>query len=507
MYQKLKIISRSSRLAKIQAHLVGEELKKVYEDLTLEYFTTDSKADLDQSINLASSGQVGLFTKDITQKIIDADFDIAVHSWKDIPVQPSSQTIVAGTLPRGDMRDVVIFKRNILKQKKGNIEILTSSPRRKFNLTKVLPDLIPASFEKITFKDIRGNIETRLKKFNQGSSQGIILAKVAIDRLTNFGSQDVQKMIKGIIHTNKWVILPLSVFPTAPGQGAIAIEIKKDREELFRFLNRINSYQDYNSVIKEKKIMSEYGGGCHQKIGVSVWEKSDQTILSLTGETENGDQLKEFSLLNNNDLREKKIEESNNLYPIDKKADRFFNRVLIDNSKKIEKIKKSFIYLSRKNVLDNCGQISNSNFIWTSGLSSWKSAVKKGYWVSGTSDSFGEDDLLLLDNFLPSEIVFFKLSHSGASSDKYLLVPTYELKPRTSKIECVDLSKKTHFFWMSPTQFDQALKECPNIIKKQHSCGLGKTYKYLKNVLPNEKNIRPFLSFSDWIRFNSKEIK
>lgn len=507
MYQKLKIISRSSRLAKIQSRLVGDELKKAYNGLKIEYYTTDAKADLDQSINLAASGQVGLFTKDITRKIIDEDFDIAVHSWKDIPIHPSDQTIIAGTLSRGDMRDVLILKNEILKDKKKSLEILTSSPRRKFNLNEVLPELIPVSCEKIIFKDIRGNIETRLKKFNEGSSQGIILAKVAIDRLIESDETDVQKSIKKIIKNNKWIILPLSIFPTAPGQAAIGIEIKKDRKKLFNFLNKINNAKDYNSVIEEKKIMSQYGGGCHQKIGVSVWDKYDKKILSLTGETEQGIKLKKLSFIEDKHFKKQNIQPSKNLYPVGDNDDPLFKRTLIHNQSQIEKIEKSFIYLSRKNVLDNCGQIHNSNLIWTSGLSCWKSAVKKGLWVSGTSDSFGEKDPILLDNFLSAKINFFKLSHSGASSNMFDLIPTYELKSNSHMISPIDLSAKTHFFWMSPTQFDQALKICPTIINKNHSCGLGNTYQYLKIMLPSGKKITPFLSYKDWLDFNLKEIQ
>ena len=96
-----------------------------------------------------------------------------------------------------------------------------------------------------------------MKKFIKGHSDGIILAKVAIDRLLEFGNQETAEFIKEILNDNKWVILPLSIFPTAAGQGAIGIEIKNNRKNLLNFLNKINNLEHYNNVLNEKKIKKE----------------------------------------------------------------------------------------------------------------------------------------------------------------------------------------------------------------------------------------------------------
>ena len=81
-----------------------------------------------------------------------------------------------------------------------------------------------------------------------------------------------------------------------------------------------------------------------------------------------------------------------------------FNRKAIDNSKKIKNIKDSLIYLSRKNVLDKVEYIDSSNILWTSGINCWKNAVSRGYWIHGTSDSFGERRSINVENFLSKNL-------------------------------------------------------------------------------------------------------
>ena len=504
MYKKLKILSRKSELAKIQANLVGNAIKEIYKHTSIEFHTSESTADLDQTIKISSSDQIGLFTKDISQKLINDDFDIAVHSWKDVPIKPTVETSVVCTLERGDMRDIIIFKKGILAREMGSLEILTSSPRRQYNLSKVLPGLIPLKVNKLSFKEIRGNIETRLKKFDEGNSHAIIIAKVALDRILQFGEFDIKKRIKGIIQKNKWLVLPISLFPTAPGQGAIGIEVKKNRNNLIKFLNKINFKKNYQNVLEEKKIMSQYGGGCQQKIGVSIWEKHGEQITSLSGKTEQGKILNQYSLLKHIKLDAKELKDKN-LYPIKGTNENIFERQLIDNTKKIKGIKKSLIYLSRKNVLENSKNIHKSNIIWTSGISCWKTAVKKGIWVNGSSDSLGESEPLNISNLISSSTNHFKLSHSKASSLNFKLIPTYHLVLKKDVIKKIDIKNIDRFYWMSSFQFDEFLKFYPGIISKKHSCGLGNTFNHIAKIIPKNNKIIPYLSYKNWLKNNLKE--
>ena len=494
----ISIVSRASSLATIQAKMVGDRIKEILPDILVRYHTTKTNADINININISDPSEIGIFTKDISTRVIDGECDLAVHSWKDLPIEPSNKTEIIGTLGRGDMRDVIIMKSKTASLEfKKEIKILTSSPRRRFNLGQVLPKLIPVKFKNINCIDIRGNIQTRLKKFESGNEDAIILAKVALDRLIEFGNEDIKKYIKGVLRENKWSILPLSIFPTAPGQGAIAIEAKKDNKQLKSIIKKINSYDTFKNVQKEKLTLSKYGGGCHQKIGTSVWDENGIKLISLVGMSHDLKPLKNFGLDKPYD-KTAKLNKNNRLYPI-QNEEKLFNRKAIDNSKKIKNIKDSLIYLSRKNVLDKVEHIDSSNILWTSGINCWKNAVSRGYWIHGTSDSFGERRSINVENFLSKNLLRYKLSHDKSSSDNYKLIPVYELTVKKNIKKNMNLNDKTHFFWMSPFQFDLALDLFPDIINGNHSCGFGRTYNHLKERLPNEKNITRFHSYKSWL--------
>ena len=432
-------------LAKIQAEIVGKQLENCLPELEIEYHTSTTIADRNMKINIAEAESVGLFTKDISDKLINKKFDIAVHSWKDVPVEPSTKTEIIGTVNRGDMRDVLIIKKDIAKnQKKEVFQILSSSPRRKHNLALYLPRLVPFNFDHLRFLDVRGNIETRLRKFVQGDSDAIVMAKVAIDRILESNDNKAIEFIKNIISKNKWIILPLSIFPTAPGQGAIGIEARKDRKDLKTIINKITNKIVFDNVLKEKNILNKYGGGCQQKIGVSIYSQNGRTIFSMKGQTEQGDDINKHDFFSQGSDKNCKNIPQKLLYPLQDDKN-LFQRVQILNNEKISKLSDSFIYISRKNVLDNVHKLKDSNYLWASGLKCWYHAVKKGYWINGSSDSMGNHKLKDLKNFVSEQIPRFNLSHTKATSNNDELIPTYELKVNEDALENLSIKGKKIF--------------------------------------------------------------
>ena len=135
MKEHIKIISRRSTLAKIQAKLVGNTLKSKYPDIKIEYSWIKTIGDIDQKLDISSGSSMGLFTSDISEKVMTSDNNIAVHSWKDYPIVENGYSNIYATIDRADMRDVLILK-NYLKNLKNikTIKIMTSSPRRRYAL-------------------------------------------------------------------------------------------------------------------------------------------------------------------------------------------------------------------------------------------------------------------------------------------------------------------------------------------------------------------------------------
>ena len=127
--RKIKIVSRASILAKVQAQEVGKAITLRPPSVSVQYATIKASADRDLAIKITESQDVGLFTKDISKRVIDGEFDLAVHSWKDLPIDLSPDTEIVGTLKRGDVRDMIIIKKELTEVDfKKDLTILTSSP-------------------------------------------------------------------------------------------------------------------------------------------------------------------------------------------------------------------------------------------------------------------------------------------------------------------------------------------------------------------------------------------
>ena len=118
-------------------------------------------------------------------------------------------------------------------------------------LLNFLESLIPFNPSNITFEDVRGNIPTRLEKLLNGDCQGLIVAKAAIDRLISYGNKDISAKIQSYLDDLLWMIIPLSLNPCAPGQGAIAIEVNSKRKDIIELVNKINHNETFSQVVKE----------------------------------------------------------------------------------------------------------------------------------------------------------------------------------------------------------------------------------------------------------------
>ena len=166
----VRILSRKSELAIIQARLVGLELKKKFPDLNISYLYKSTKGDINQTSSLSNMKSLGVFTNDLRKDLQNNKCDIIVHSWKDLPIEFGDKTFIAGTLKRADERDILfIDKKKINRIKKSKkISILSSSPRRAYNLKPFIAEYFPYECKNISFHDVRGNIPTRFKKFLGG---------------------------------------------------------------------------------------------------------------------------------------------------------------------------------------------------------------------------------------------------------------------------------------------------------------------------------------------------
>lgn len=495
---RIKISARKSDLARLQAYTVGEALQKKYPALEVEYRFKESLGDINLTDPLWKIPEKGVFTEDFYGELLRDETDMVVHSWKDLPTEGKVDTLIAATLPRADQRDLLLLKTSHFEKIKasGALKVFSSSPRREYNLTGFFKSHLPFNLNSVKFESVRGNIPTRVRKLLESSeTDGLIVAKAALDRLLTAPQaefKEVQDLLRGYMQQLTWAVLPLSINPNAAAQGALAVEILTTRRDLNDLLKSIHDEDTYRCAQKEREILSSFGGGCHQKIGVAVMTRPYGDITLLKGLTDQGQVL---------DARELQLKEKapqfneNQMWSSEVKADRnnlHFSGLPANTNA---------VFVARSEAWPS--ELQSPGFVWTAGLKTWKNLAQKGIWVHGSSESLGEQENARIDILAGTSLQWAKLSHDegfAANSAELPLVATYTLKP-TGSLE--GLADKESFFWSSGSQFLQAMQEAPEILNKNHACGPGNTYKVIRAYMENKNafdpsRLRIFLDQDDW---------
>lgn len=259
----IRIGSRKSQLALVQTYWVQEQLQKSFPDRTFEIHTMSTQGDKILDVALAKIGDKGLFTKELEVGMLQHEIDFAVHSLKDLPTQLPDGLALGVVTERENPADALVVHK---KYQDKQIDTLpagavvgTSSLRRLAQLRHHFPHL--------TFKDIRGNLNTRLSKLDAGEYDAIILAVAGLQRL---GMSDR-------IHQ----ILPDEVSLHAVGQGALGIECRADDHEVLSLLKAIEHVPTRDRALAERAFLRELQGGCQVPIGVNT--QLDGDTLTLKG--------------------------------------------------------------------------------------------------------------------------------------------------------------------------------------------------------------------------------
>jgi hydroxymethylbilane synthase len=487
---RLTIASRQSDLARLQAYKVGHALKSAQPELEIKYHFRESLGDKNQNDPLWRMPEKGVFTEDFVLGLKNGEFDCVVHSWKDLPTFLREGSEIVATLPRADQRDLILFRSDRLTAGKSKLKIYSSSPRREYNLKNFLQEYLPLPVQSVEFLPVRGNIQTRVRKLLNEDVDALVVAKAALDRLLSAGEpefRETQEFLREALKKCQFIVTPLSINPAAAAQGALAIEIASHRDDLRRIFEKINCASTFKAVRKEREILAGYGGGCHQKIGVSVLNKNFGEVLFLKGLTDQGEVLNQKKILRH--LKPQKVE-TQKLWPQPDNRQKFFSRESLMTPEIEKQIRHAHaISVSRENAWPE-GLKSNGQIVWSAGLKTWKSLAQKGIWVSGSSESLGEENPGL-DELMGEKLKWLKLTHAENVDENSLA--TYRLVLQTQK---PDLRGKTHFFWSSGSGFRAALALFPEIRDKQHACGPGSTFHTIQNILQSPPQV--FLDFDDW---------
>ena len=252
--QPLRIATRASRLALWQADHVRLLLQAATPGLPVEIVHVSTAGDRETSEPLHRLGSFGVFTREVQTAVLDGQADLAVHSLKDLPTVTVSGLKLAAVPERGPIHDVLVFpesresSRQLSDLPSGG-RIGTGSPRRRAQLAHRRPDL--------RFSEIRGNVETRLRKLDDLQYDALVLAAAGLERL-------------GFAARTGCRLEPPDLY-AAVGQGALGIECRADDNEVISLLQRIDDPTARAGVTAERALLAELGGGCHATVGVHTW--------------------------------------------------------------------------------------------------------------------------------------------------------------------------------------------------------------------------------------------
>jgi hydroxymethylbilane synthase len=269
----LRIGSRGSQLALWQANFVAALLREQGHDVTIEVIKTTGDKITD--VALAKVGTKGMFTKEIEEALAEGRIDLAVHSMKDVPTELPQEFDLAAIMKREDARDAFIsVKSHRIDDLRQGARVGTSSLRRQCQLKAMRPDLetIP----------LRGNVDTRLKKLESGEYDAIILAAAGVHRLG--------------LHKHLRYRIPTEIMCPAVGQGALAIEIRRDDSALRSLLGFLDHADTRAEISCERSLLAGLGGGCQVPIGAfAITEERKQMWLrAMVGRPDGSEILRDL---------------------------------------------------------------------------------------------------------------------------------------------------------------------------------------------------------------------
>jgi len=256
----LRIGTRGSLLAKWQAEFVRRQLFAAA-GVETEIVIIKTAGDKLQSAPLTQIGGKGVFVKELEEALIEETIDLAVHSVKDVPTDVPSRLSFPAVCRRDDVRDCVVAANGVtVANLRQGARVGTSSLRRQAQLRHLRSDL--------DVRDLRGNVDTRLRKVESGQYEAVVLSKAGLDRL-------------GLGQRISEILSPEQFLP-AVGQGAIAIECRAKDSEAADVVSRLDDLETRNAIIAERALLKAVEGGCQVPLGAWARTERHQMVMDAS---------------------------------------------------------------------------------------------------------------------------------------------------------------------------------------------------------------------------------
>lgn len=488
----LRIVSRSSKLARVQVDIAAQQIQRAFPTIKIETIALASAGDRQLSAPLYELEGRDFFTKGIDEQLLDGHADLAVHSLKDLSVERAEDPrFYAAVFQRDDPRDVVLFLPSVIDNIKygKSITLGTSSLRRQELVPPLLRRLLPRveghEVAEIRCESIRGNVDTRLTKLRAGEFDGIVLAAAGLNRL--LAAPQTRDEIRSLLEGLKTMHLPLLECAPAPAQGALVIEALATNSRACEIVARLRDEALEKCVLRERELLREFGGGCHQRFGGVYLAHRDTSLLAVAGARTDGTDVTELRFTLN--AASESALRGRRLFSASDYMRGFFTRIPAAFGEDFS-LSEEVVFVSNYRVLQHpheqfFEEILRPKRVWTAGTSSWTELARRGVWVEGSSDGFG---LEFVDSVLCSPLVNVQkhntliLTNTASAAvwqaEGRKSLGTYTLQPNLTELLQEAVRSADAFFWTSFEQYHACRELLPT--GAIHCCPAGKTADLLR---------------------------
>ncbi len=382
----LRLGTRRSLLAQAQSSWVARQLEALHSGLRVELVGIETRGDQWLDVPLSTAPGREFFVAELDAALLAGQVDFTVHSYKDLSLERPPELVLAAVPQRADPRDVVLFGPSAARRvaERLPLRIGTGAPRRITNLADFLPAALPGATPQPSpeFVPIRGNVDTRLSRVHLPESEerhldAVVLAMAGLARLwtSPSGSARLTTLLAGV----RWMILPLSECPTAPAQGALAIECRAEDADMRRYLAAMHDPATARHVDRERRVLAEWGGGCHQALGAtSISVTGKGSVLHVRGRKPDGAFLAEQRV------------DTHALTATSTPPPR------LDHSQPTATSPAALFLPKVSSATD--GTSLDGKRVWTGDLEGWLALARRGVWVEGCAEGLGLASLRSLFN-------------------------------------------------------------------------------------------------------------
>ncbi len=516
----LKLGTRRSLLAWAQSGQVAEAIEKANPGLTVERVGIDTRGDKILDIPLQKVEGKEFFVAEIDDALRSGAVDLTVHSLKDLSLDRPTEFVLAAMPERANSRDVALFGPNVLeKLKRGErLKVGTSSPRRLENLpsflAKALPRFGSGASPELQFVEIRGNVNTRMGRLHEPASSdrhldGVILAFAGLIRLwaDQAARVEMSKLFQGV----RWMVLPLRENPSAPGQGALAVECRANDDFVRSALAKLDHALTRTAVATERGLLAAWGGGCHQRFGASSVEAPGLgALLYVRGVRPDGVAVDELQWKAPAAPERALRAWDGSLSRAGASAGAAVGAAS-ESSAAVPSVSAGApVFVAHWRALSPAWEARLAGArVWCSGTASWYRLAERGVWVEGCAEGLGFDEALpqLAEPVLglPGLERWTVLTHHEALGEWQgrveRAVGTYSAPGEAAEYApqaVAELESAEAAWWSSGSQFTALAARARSV--REHACGPGRTARVLRAAGVEPKIFPSVEEWRQWLK-------